>query len=67
MMIGKYAYVGKMYDLLSDEPDTELRRDPAENTNKNFNIKIKTLLKDNPERLECFIPPTPVSFILSDL
>ena len=61
VILDKDAYLEKVFQLLDDETTySKLTSDPTERINKNFNSKVKALLKHNPDilRLVFTINPT---------
>lgn len=61
VILDKHVYAQKLNNLLSDEETYEkLRKNPTENTNRCFNTKLKSILKNTPDLIKKFtmINPT---------
>ena len=60
VILDKVNYVEKIDELLNDESTyTKLNKDPTIGVNKNFNSKIKTLLRNYPNLLKSFLVTNP--------
>ena len=60
VILDKSSYEEKLNDLLCDESTySKIPSDPTIKVNKNFNSKIKYLLKDNPNLLKSFLVINP--------